>query len=104
MTEFLKNHTLIILMVILIIAMFSYHSYTVRRLSRELYNKQIELIIEKDKLTEEMLNRKSKELDSLVRKEKVKYDSLQLELNKLKRSYEKIRTTYSSVIINRPKF
>lgn len=104
MKEFWEKYKAFLLTSALIIAMYIYHSYIVKKYERELYQKEIELIMEKSRLREEILREKELALDSLMKIERVKYDSLVNIINKTKKEYEQIRNNYSDIIIERPKF
>lgn len=102
------KYKLIIILILAVVLAFTgtvmYYRHKVAGLQHKLYDKEIEFILKADSMREDFLNRRQTEIDSLIRSEQYRYDSLLLKYNQTKRSYEKIYNDYSSIVIDRPEF
>jgi hypothetical protein len=85
-------------------ATVAHYRHRVADLKRELLDKDVERIMDVDNVLSDILGRKAREIDSLVRTERLRYDSLLIQFEKTKKSYEKIRADYSDIVIDRPEF
>ena len=106
-TFFLKYKPAIIVTLVSILLFAGtiiYYRALVSSLRRQLFDNRIEHVMEMDRMIGDLLREQHGKIDSLLIIEQRRYDSLVLRYRQTKSDYEKIRTDYSDIVIDRPEF